>query len=656
MDGAFVQHFDGCVLDVVAPGTTTVLLISSVISCSENIEFRNVIVSWSQNTGGCGVPPESQERGAKCWMPPGSIFINDPPVAKDDTATTTEDAPVAIDVVGNDFDVDRNLDATAVTVILLPLHGLTAVDPLTGVVTYTPDSNFDGADTFSYQVCDSDGACDTALVTIIVEPVDDPPVANPDTVVTLEDTPVVINVVANDYDVDGDLDSTTVTVLPTNGTVLVDPETGDATYLPYANVAGEDTFVYQVCDTDGMCDTATVEVFVEAANDVPIVSDLDVVTFEDTPIELLVEAEDPEGEFLVFMVPIPPVYGTVSELDVLVGKLTYVPEPGFAGADSFILQVCDASGGCSIAWVNVEVVEVNDPPDAICLNRTVSSGVPEEIELVGVDTDGDVLTYRIVKQPRYGSVPEIDAETGMISYVSEPAYTGPDWSVFEVCDSFGAYDRCMIQLLVVFAAGGAGVAGECGAPIIISEVAWAGTAADPAHEWIELRNLSDERVDLEDWTLRWRRKQPETREDELWRAIRLEGIVESEAVKEGTRGYFLLERSIDDVVKDIPAAFIYAGWLPLGLLLELPNAGAVLELVDPYGFIADAANADHPERDGWAAGDRIVLPTMERTDPDGPDVDRNWHTKNGLFVRGLDAFGNPVIGTPRNVNSRPIVE
>jgi len=73
VDGAFVQHFDDCILDVVAPGTTTVLLISSVISCSENVEFRNVIVSWSQKTGGCGVPPECQERGAKCWMPPGSI-------------------------------------------------------------------------------------------------------------------------------------------------------------------------------------------------------------------------------------------------------------------------------------------------------------------------------------------------------------------------------------------------------------------------------------------------------------------------------------------------------------------------------------------------------------------------------------------------------
>jgi len=214
----------------------------------------------------------------------------------------------------------------------------------------------------------------------------------------------------------------------------------------------------------------------------------------------------------------------------------------------------------------------------------------------------------------------------------------------------------MIQLLVVVAAGGAGVAGECEAPIVISEVAWAGTAADPAHEWIELRNLSDERVDLEGWTLRWRGKQPETREDELWRAIRLEGIVESGVVKQETRGYFLLERNIDDVVKDIPADLIYADRLPLGLLLELPDAGAVIELVDPYGCTADTANADHPEWDGWAAGDVATFATMERTDPNGPDVDRNWHTNNGLFVRELDASGNPVIGTPRDVNSRPIIE
>jgi len=47
---------------------------------------------------------------------------------------------------------------------------------------------------------------------------------------------------------------------------------------------------------------------------------------------------------------------------------------------------------------------------------------------------------------------------------------------------------------------------------------------------------------------------------------------------------------------------------------------------------------------------------MERSDPLAAGAGDSWHTNNGLFVRGLDASGNPVIGTPRDVNSRPIVE
>jgi hypothetical protein len=64
--------------------------------------------------------------------------------------------------------------------------------------TYTPDPNFNGTDTFRYQLCDVDGDCDTAIVVIGVTPVDDLPVAVNDTTTTSEDTPVSINVCSND--------------------------------------------------------------------------------------------------------------------------------------------------------------------------------------------------------------------------------------------------------------------------------------------------------------------------------------------------------------------------------------------------------------------------------------------------------------------------
>ncbi|MCO6175387.1 cadherin-like domain-containing protein, partial [Flavobacterium sp. NRK F10] len=91
-----------------------------------------------------------------------------------------------------------------------PSNGTVTVNPVTGEVTYTPDPNYVGTDTFEYQVCDNEGLCDTATVTVVVNPVNDAPVATDDNATTNEDTPVVIDVTANDTDTDGTIDPTTV--------------------------------------------------------------------------------------------------------------------------------------------------------------------------------------------------------------------------------------------------------------------------------------------------------------------------------------------------------------------------------------------------------------------------------------------------------------
>ena len=110
-------------------------------------------------------------------------------------------APVTIPVLGNDTDVDG--DTLTVTDASDPANGSVAING-DGTVTYTPDPDFHGTDTFEYQVCDDDGACDIATVTITVDPVNDGPDAVNDSDTTDEDTPVVIPVLGNDTDVDGD--------------------------------------------------------------------------------------------------------------------------------------------------------------------------------------------------------------------------------------------------------------------------------------------------------------------------------------------------------------------------------------------------------------------------------------------------------------------
>ena len=190
--------------------------------------------------------------------------VNDGPDANDDTAATNEDTPVVINVPSNDTDVDGNLDETTVTVVTPPSNGTITIDPVTGEITYTPNTGFSGNDTLVYSICDTGMpvACDTAVVVIMVTPVNDAPVANTDNASTNEGSPVVIDAPSNDTDVDGNLDETSLTVVtpPSNGTVTIDPLTGEMTYTPNSGFSGNDTLIYSICDT-GMpvlCDTALV--------------------------------------------------------------------------------------------------------------------------------------------------------------------------------------------------------------------------------------------------------------------------------------------------------------------------------------------------------------------------------------------------------------
>lgn len=186
--------------------------------------------------------------------------VNEPPVAADDAETTDEDVPVTIDLLDNDTDADGTLVPSSVSVITAPTNGTVSIDPATGAATYTPNPDFNGVDTFEYEVCDDDGLCDVALVTVTIIAVADAPVAVDDAVTTDPGTPVTIEVRTNDDDVDGDTLSVTEHTQAANGTVSCTAT--ECTYTPDAGFTGEDAFEYTVCDASGRCDTATVTISV----------------------------------------------------------------------------------------------------------------------------------------------------------------------------------------------------------------------------------------------------------------------------------------------------------------------------------------------------------------------------------------------------------
>jgi uncharacterized repeat protein (TIGR01451 family) len=337
-------------LDVVAPGTTI-----------EN----QAVVSYSGETSGGSFNESSDSDGNTPGDQPAEMDVQSPPVAADDSGTTDEGTPVDVDVLANDDDPDGwvDLDPASVAVTGGPNHGNTSVDPITGIVTYTPDPNYNGTDTFTYEVCDLSGVCDEATVDITIGAVADPPVAADDSATTPQGQPVEVDVLANDDDPDGwsDLDPATVTVTgaPGHGQTSVDPITGKVTYTPDPGFSGPDAFSYEICDMDGHCDTATVDIDVQSAGEPPDATNDSASTQPGVPVLIDVLDNDVPGidELDPTSVSIVsgPDHGELT-VDPATGEITYTPDPGYTGPDSFTYEVCDTGGQCATAVVNITVI------------------------------------------------------------------------------------------------------------------------------------------------------------------------------------------------------------------------------------------------------------------------------------------------------------
>ena len=191
------------------------------------------------------------------------IAVNDAPQVEDDAAETDEDQSVVVAVLGNDSDPDD--DDLTVVLVNGPRNGTATVND-DQTITYTPNADFNGTDEFSYAASDGELRAE-GTVTVSVRPVEDSPVAADDVAETDEDTPVKIDVLANDNDVDGDLLMVASASGPEHGTVTINGD-GTISYAPDDDFFGEDSFQYTVTDGEATT-TATVTVTIHSVNDPP---------------------------------------------------------------------------------------------------------------------------------------------------------------------------------------------------------------------------------------------------------------------------------------------------------------------------------------------------------------------------------------------------
>ncbi len=376
------------------------------------------------------------------------IDVNTPPVGGDDTAITTEDTPILLNVLANDSDVDDPAeDLTVGSIVDQPVNGTVVINP-DGSLLYTPDPGFSGTEIFSYEVCDDMGYCEEVNVLVEVTPTMGDPVPADDSTITPEDTPVDIDVTAND----GHPDGMPLTVMgiddnPANGTVTVNDD-GTVTYEPNAGFTGEDTFTYTVCDAMGHCDLAEVTVTVGAGDNPEPADDMD-TTPEDQPviIDVLGNDTDPSNDPMTLVGTTDPQNGTVMVNPD--GTVTYVPDPDFNGTDTFTYTVCDGTGGCETAEVTVDVTPVDDGITALDdeYATTVSSPITMNPADNDHDPDGSPLQVTSVDQPANGTV-TINAD-GTVTYVPNPGFEGTDVFEYDIMNGDGNMSTATVTVDVI---------------------------------------------------------------------------------------------------------------------------------------------------------------------------------------------------------------
>lgn len=205
----------------------------------------------------------------------------------DDLIAVNEDEFILVPIFANDSD----LPTTGTLTITGPANGSVSIDdngtpndPSDDLVTYTPNADYNGSDSFDYTVCNALGDCSTATVIVDVLPIVD---TLDDSVSTDTGVDVVISWLANDNDIP--TSGTIVATNPSNGIVVLNdngtvnnPSDDNITYTPNPGFVGTDTFDYTVCDSNGNCDTATITVIVNAAGaDLDSDNDGIVDSFED---------------------------------------------------------------------------------------------------------------------------------------------------------------------------------------------------------------------------------------------------------------------------------------------------------------------------------------------------------------------------------------
>jgi hypothetical protein len=261
------------------------------------------------------------------------------------------------------------------------------------------------------------------ILPITLDVVNSNPVANAQSVSTAEDTAKAITLTATDAD--GDVLTYSVVAQPLHGDL-----TGSApalTYTPDAGYHGPDSFTFKANDGSADSNTAMVSITVTAVNDIPVANAQSVSTAEDTAKAITLTATDADGDTLTYSVVAQPLHG---DLTGSAPALTYTPDAGYHGPDSFTFKANDGSADSNTATVSITVTAVNEAPiitsdgGGATASKNVIENTTAVTTVTATDVDLNTLTYSI-SGGADAALFSINATTGVLTFLAAPDFENP---------------------------------------------------------------------------------------------------------------------------------------------------------------------------------------------------------------------------------------
>ncbi|WP_367873148.1 Ig-like domain-containing protein [Luteolibacter sp. Populi] len=359
---------------------------------------------------------------------------NAPPQATAQTVTVTEDTAKSITLTGSDPE-GSNL---SYAVVGSPSKGTISGTPPN--LTYTPKLNANGADSFTFRVNDGALNSSNATVSVTITPVNDAPVAAAKSATAPYNTAVAITLSGSD--VDGNSLTYSVVTNPAHGSLS--GSGANLSYTPATGYTGSDSFTYRVNDGTVNSSSATVSITVVApANLRPIAHSKTLSVLKGKGLKIQLSGVDPEAQPVSFRILNGPANGLVTGTPP---NLVYKGRGKFVGTDTFTYVTNDGTMDSAPATVTVVIRGKNVKPTAVARAIVVNMNSSGAATLQGSDPEGDPLQFRVIKQPKNGT---LSGTAPNLIYTPKTGFKGKDSFKYASSDGMASSAAAVMGITVV---------------------------------------------------------------------------------------------------------------------------------------------------------------------------------------------------------------